>query len=135
MPQYSQRSADNLSQCHPVLQRIFNEIIINYDCSIMCGHRGEADQNIAFATYHSKVKWPNSKHNSTPSEAVDAYPCIGGKVSHDPIDCAVLAGIVFMMAVRQGVRDLIRWGGDWDSDHDAAECGENDFGHFEIRQI
>jgi peptidoglycan L-alanyl-D-glutamate endopeptidase CwlK len=44
------------------------------DLTVLCGHRGEADQEAAFKAGASKLHWPNSKHNSTPSLAVDLAP-------------------------------------------------------------
>lgn len=74
MPSLSKRSLNNLSQCHPDLQRIAKVAINEFDFVVICGHRNEKDQNKAFASGNSKVKWPNSKHNKTPSRAFDACP-------------------------------------------------------------
>jgi len=45
------------------------------DVTILCGHRGKAAQEKAFADGTSKAKWDKSKHNGIPSDAVDAMPC------------------------------------------------------------
>jgi peptidoglycan L-alanyl-D-glutamate endopeptidase CwlK len=74
MPNLSKRSLNNLSQCHPDLQKIAHEAIKEFDFVVICGHRGEKAQNEAFAKGTSKVRWPNSKHNKTPSLAFDACP-------------------------------------------------------------
>lgn len=44
------------------------------DVTILCGHRGEKEQNDAFNKGNSKLTWPRSKHNRFPSEAVDVAP-------------------------------------------------------------
>jgi hypothetical protein len=44
------------------------------DFKILCGHREEKEQNEAFNKGNSKLKWPQSKHNSLPSLAVDIAP-------------------------------------------------------------
>jgi peptidoglycan L-alanyl-D-glutamate endopeptidase CwlK len=44
------------------------------DFSVICGFRGEKEQNEAYASGNSKLKWPQSKHNKKPSEAVDVAP-------------------------------------------------------------
>lgn len=44
------------------------------DFAIICGHRGEAEQNAAFAAGRSKVKYPHSKHNANPARAYDRVP-------------------------------------------------------------
>ena len=54
MPSYSSRSKAILSTCHPELQILFKEVIKEYDCSVICGFRGEADQDKAFDDGKSK---------------------------------------------------------------------------------
>jgi peptidoglycan L-alanyl-D-glutamate endopeptidase CwlK len=62
-------------QLHPDLQMVCDEVIKVYNISLICGYRGEKDQNKAFAEGKSKVKFPNSRHNIFPNtEAVDAAP-------------------------------------------------------------
>lgn len=74
MPKFGVRSKTNLSQCHIDLQVLFNDVIQYVDCSVICGSRGEKDQNEAFAKGFSKLKYPKSKHNKTPSQAADVVP-------------------------------------------------------------
>lgn len=74
MPTFGRRSKKELATAHPDLQRLFNEVIKDFDCAVICGHRGRADQDKAFAEGKSKLQWPNSKHNKTPSLAVDCAP-------------------------------------------------------------
>lgn len=106
---FGKTSADRLKTCHPDLQRVFDEVIKRYDCSIICGHRGQAEQDEAFRTGHSKLRWPSSRHNSTPSQAVDAVPF--------PVDWGnkkrfeELAMVVKEVADELDVK--ISWGGDW----------------------
>lgn len=92
------------------------------------GHRGEARQNKLFAEGKTKVRFPNSKHNSLPSLAVDIAPL--------PIDWnnrqrfAELAAIVFDEAKKRNVR--LRWGGDWNRNGDWRDETFLDMPHFEI---
>lgn len=44
------------------------------DITVLCGHRGKAEQNRAFLDGNSKLDWPHSRHNKTPSLAVDIAP-------------------------------------------------------------
>jgi len=74
MPQYGSTSVTPLYTCHQDVQIIFSEVIKGYDCSIFCGHRIESEQKEAFDSGLSKLKFPLSKHNNTPSMAVDAGP-------------------------------------------------------------
>jgi hypothetical protein len=107
---------------------LFENVVRYYDCSILEGHRGKADQDKAVAEGKSKTPWPRSKHNSLPSMAVDAAPY--------PIDWTDLkrfyhfAGFVLGMAASMGLR--LRWGGDWDGDRDLNDQSSNDLPHFEI---
>ena len=74
MPQFSQRSKNNLAQCHNDLQILFNEVIKWEDCTVICGQRGEKEQNEAYEEGKSLLKFPQSKHNKIPAMAVDVVP-------------------------------------------------------------
>lgn len=117
MPQLSAISLSRLGTCHPDLQELVREAIKDYDFTVICGHRTEQDQNAAYAAGRSKVEWPNSRHNSLPSEAVDLAPY--------PIDWSdkarfrELADVVKKTAASLGVE--ITWGGDWGWDLDHFE--------------
>lgn len=45
-----------------------------YPIQVICGHRGKEEQNEAAKNGKSELKWPNSKHNKTPAEALDFVP-------------------------------------------------------------
>ena len=129
MPSFSIRSQERLNTCVEPLQALLNEVVKEFDCTILCGHRGQEEQNEAFRQGHSKVQWPNGKHNTIPSKAVDVTPY--------PIDwndrerMTYFAGYVKGVAQSMGIK--IRWGGDWDSDTEVADNGFDDLPHFEIR--
>jgi peptidoglycan LD-endopeptidase CwlK len=74
MPKFSKKSLERLSECDERLQMIANELIKEMDVVVLCGHRNKADQNKAFDTGKSRVRWPNGKHNKKPSLAVDLAP-------------------------------------------------------------
>lgn len=130
MPKFSNRSQDRLSQCHPLLQELFNYIIQYFDCTIITGHRGREEQNDKFNRGLSKVKWPNSKHNTYPSRAVDAAPFIDGQVSWDSEQCYYFSGFVMGVAKAKGIN--IRSGSDWDRDNNISDQSFNDLVHFEL---
>jgi len=150
MPSYSNRSMDRLTTCNSVLQRLMNRVIEFYDNTITCGHRPKDQQDAAVASGNSKVRWPDSKHNRSPSEAVDAGPYIPGrgvpwpktptdwtdksqrnKYIKDLAQFYHFAGFVEGTA-RQMHIDNVRWGGDWDRDHDLADQKFDDLVHFEL---
>ena len=66
MPQFSKSSQARLEECHQDIQTIFKYVIEVFDCTIVCGHRGEYDQNKAFDEGKSKLTFPKSKHNKSP---------------------------------------------------------------------
>ena len=128
MPNYSDRSKAKLQTCDKRLQDVFEVVIQHFDNTILCGHRPEAEQNEAFDTGHSKVRWPDGKHNTLPSRAVDATPY--------PIDwkdrerMTYFAG--FVVAIGAMLNVNIRWGGDWDQDTEVSNNNFDDLVHFEL---
>lgn len=128
MPKYSKRSTDRLETCDIRHQIIFNELIKFYDCSVVCGHRGEIDQNAAYAANNSQLKFPHSKHNKTPSLAIDVIPYPYGWDSIKQF--YFMAGYVQAIADKHDIE--IRWGGDWDRDGDLDDNTFMDLAHFEV---
>lgn len=130
MPEFSQRSQSRLDTCHPILQKVMSVAIQVMDFSILEGQRGEAEQDQAFREGRSHVQFPDSKHNSTPSNAVDIAPY--------PIDWedterfVMLAGVIRAVAYALRVEDKIRWGGDWDRDGQMSDERFRDYVHFEV---
>lgn len=127
MPKFSKSSDDKLNTCHPLLQTLFREVVKHYDCTIICGHRGEKEQNEAFENGYSKLKFPMSKHNSMPSRAVDCLPFPiqwNDKSRH-----LHFAGYVQAVADRLGIK--VRWGGNFDGDKN-LDNGFQDRPHFEL---
>ena len=47
---YGKTSTARLATCHPEIQRLFNSLIKDYDVSVICGHRTEAEQDAAVAS-------------------------------------------------------------------------------------
>lgn len=74
MPRFRQRSSDRLSTCDQRIIALCNYVVIERDCTIIQGHRGESEQDAAYADGFSKIKWPHGRHNSYPSRAVDMAP-------------------------------------------------------------
>lgn len=116
MPKFSQESFSQLSACHPDLQALFYEVIKYYDCTILEGYRNEIDQEIAFKSGHTKLHYPDGKHNKQPSMAVDVTPY--------PIDLncdnrlcwfgGYVCGIAQKLKDEGKMTHSIRWGGAWD---------------------
>lgn len=127
MYKFSKRSRDNLSTASENLQRLFNEVIKEIDCTVICGHRSPEEQ---FELYkkgrvNKDFKWivvdkskvvtnidgraKKSNHNYLPSRAVDVVPY--------PLDWnditafKKLGEVVKRKAKELGIK--ISWGGDW----------------------
>lgn len=83
MPSFGKTSLSRLITCDERLQRIAHEAIKGYDFMVVCGHRGKEAQEEAFNKGTSPLHWPNSRHNSFPSEAMDLAPWVGGKIPWD----------------------------------------------------
>jgi len=136
MPIFSKLSKDKLSTCHRDLQRLFNHVILDYDCTVICGHRGKEEQNQAYADGFSQLKYPKSKHNSTPSMAVDVVPWEVHHLDWGKLQSAHFAGYVKGLAdelLRIGtIKHKIRCGVDWNNDNDVNDTKFWDGCHFEI---
>lgn len=129
MANFSKSSLSRLDTCDPRIKSVMLEVVRRFDCTIICGHRGEEEQNKHYSSGNSKIRYPQSKHNKTPSRAVDVAPY--------PIDWndtarfRYFAGYVMGVAAMMGVR--LRWGGDWDSDTQVSDNRFNDLVHFELQ--
>lgn len=120
MPSFGQRSTVNLSTCHPDLQKLFNEVVKKYDCSVLCGYRGRAEQNMAYSEGKSQVKFPKGKHNIVPSMAADVVPY---PIQWENIErFCHFAGYVQRVADDMGIS--VTWGGSWET--------FKDYPHWEI---
>ena len=138
MPKFSILSNYRLSSCHIDLQNLFNEVVKKYDCTITKGHRNQKDQNDAYNSGRSKLKWPDGNHNKIPSWAIDVYPYpirLPLDTDSEIIKQKKLrrfyhfAGYVLRTAHEMGFN--IRWGGDWDGDYIFSDQTFDDLVHFE----
>lgn len=118
---FSKQSQERLNTCHPFLQEICNELIKEMDFTVLCGYRDKAAQNEAFSKGASKLKFPKSKHNSSPSMAVDLAPY--------PIDWNDHTRFKALAArfkqIAEHKRIGITWGGDFK--------GFPDMPHFQLK--
>lgn len=128
MPAFSEKSLAKLATCDPRIQRVFEAVVVEFDCTILEGHRDQDRQGQMIAEGKSKTPWPNSKHNAKPSLAAD--------VAVYPIDWedrerqTLFAGYVLATARAMGI--TLRWGGDWDRDTEVRDNSLDDLVHFEI---
>ena len=101
-----------------------NKVICHYDCAILCGHRDKETQNKEYREGDSMVQWPESKHNSDPSMAVDTvpYPDRWDIWKGDQSELYYFAGIVLSTGWDMGIE--LRWGGHFKNIFDGP--------HFEL---
>lgn len=128
MPSFSELSKSRLKTCHLDLQRLFNEVIKYWDCTIIEGYRGPEEQHEAFINGKSKLDWPKGKHNKLPSLAVDVMPFPVDFKDIHRIYC--FSGFVLGIAAVMNIK--VRWGGDWDRDTEVKDNTFNDLVHFEV---
>lgn len=146
MSHYSRRSKDRLATADADLQALFNSIVPDFDNTILYGHRTPAEQyelwergrvlvngvwvveNVLEVVTYKDGFDRLSKHNFSPSLAVDAVPY--------PIDwkdenrMCYFAGMVMERARAMGLN--IRWLGDGDQDTQLADERFMDLPHFEL---
>lgn len=142
MATFGNKSASRLSTCHEDLQKICNLAIEYYDFSVTEGTRTKATQMKYFKEGKSKLDGINkiSKHQSTPSMAVDIAPYpIKWKGNKSRARFYQLSGYMFLAAeilLQAGsISHKLRWGGDWDSDKDFEDQSFDDLPHFELKSI
>lgn len=132
MPAFSTNSLRQLDTCDTRLQAIFHKVLVHRDCTIIEGHRDEERQNEMVRQGRSKLRWPDSRHNTSPSRAVDVGPYYPGEgIPWNSRERFIFfAGFVF--AVADELRIPVRWGGDWDSDLTFTDQSFHDLPHWEL---
>ena len=127
MPSFGDKSRRNLALIHEDLVTLAEEVVKHFDCSVIGGHRGRSEQNKLFEDGKSKLKYPKSKHNELPSEAIDLIPW--------PVDWSdkerfiLFAGFVKGVASQMGIK--IRCGIDFNNDN-LINDSFFDAPHFEL---
>lgn len=128
----------------PRLQNIVDFVLVTIaDISLISGQRGETEQNEAFESGASTLRFPHSKHNRLPkSYAVDLQPypmpnihAVDDKKRHKAekklwASLAYIAGAARVYAFANGIR--LVWGGDWDGDGDLTDQKFDDLFHLEL---
>jgi len=133
MPKFGEESLKNLKTLHPELQRLLVEAIKRVDFKITCGFRGQFEQHKAFIEGVSEKDWPNSKHNTYPSEAADVvlyYPegqhIRWNEKENQYMFIGALRGMAWMMGIN------LRVGADWNGNFDIRDQKFHDIVHIEV---
>jgi hypothetical protein len=128
MPKFGTSSLTQRATLHPDLKRLVDEVIKHVDFSITCGYRNQADQDAAVTKGLSQVKFPNGKHNTLPSKALDVAPY---PINWNDTEAfTLLAGVFFGVAAVLGIK--LRLGADWDGDFNTLEHSFKDRPHIEL---
>ncbi len=126
---FGKTSKRKLSECDEKLQKIACVVIRGYGFTVICGHRNKEDQNKAYEQKFSLKKFPNSKHNSTPSKAMDIIPDKGGwNAGREQF--ILMIGMIKGVALNLGI--VIRCGIDFNSNNDLEDDNFIDSAHIEL---
>jgi peptidoglycan LD-endopeptidase CwlK len=138
MPSFGKRSLENLSTCDVRLVTLAEEVVKVHDCSCIEGWRNEEDQNRYVEEGKSKVLWPFGKHNFID---LNGEPCSRALhlVPYPDLDWEDRERFMyfggFVLGVAAGLSIPIRWGGDWDRDHNLKDQSFDDLCHFELVMV
>ena len=131
MNKFGKTSTARLETCSAHLQLVCQEAIkrtpffadrtrqvVVPDLIVICGHRTKAEQQKAYDHGMSKVQWPDSKHNTDPSIAVDIGPYIKDLPGHIPWSNKMIWKSLYslMMEVSDDLDIPLRSGIDWNGD-------------------
>lgn len=127
---FSKRSLENLKNVDGRLVKICNELIKEYDFTVIEGYRTLERQKELYEQGFSQIdgKTKKGKHNYNPSLAIDIVPYKNG---HNPFDGSIKSELMFnQMAhkfknVAEKLNIKIIWGGDWKTFKDLP--------HFELK--
>ena len=119
---------NKLNELHPKLKNLLKWVAQNYDQDIIliCGNRTKEDQQDCFNRGVSKVQFPNSKHNSFPSLAMDIAPMIDNKIPWNDIT-EFKRLVEFVKSLASGMNIDIRCGADFQT--------LKDYPHIELKGV
>lgn len=137
MNNWSNKSQAVFDTLHIDLKTLTSRVLQIHDCSLLWGHRDKDTQNALFDDGKSKVRYPDSKHNTLPSEAVDMIPYRKGL---DPYGddgyttyfCGIVLGVAEQLRQEGHMRYAIRWGGSWTTERNHKFARFFDAYHFEL---
>lgn len=97
---------EKLKLAHPRLQDWFHLVKGSYpDIHVSWSFRSQAEQDGLFRRGVTKLKWPESRHNQQPSEAIDLFQITSAGIGiFDP---------VAMRRIYGKFNEGVVWGGNW----------------------
>ena len=128
---FGPRSRKELSGADYQLQEVAHKVLVIKDHSVLKGHRPEDEQNAAFDSGNSELKWPDGKHNGIPSKALDVQtyprPNTEQKLKEEQL---YLLGLYVGIASEMGI--TLRSGADFDRDGQTTDSTFFDGFHVEL---
>lgn len=135
MPRYGTASKAVLANTCRELQLVAQMVIKAIDCSATESTRDRVRQEFLYADGKTQVKWPNSKHNKFPADALHLIPWPNNENREEYTLLAGHVKMAFHSLKAQGLiaeNVVLVWGGDWDGDNDLDDNNFDDLGHFEV---
>lgn len=139
MNKWSSKSQAQYDTLHLDLKTLCDAVLIVHDCSILYGNRGKELQNQLFADGKSTLKYPDSKHNTLPSIAVDLLPYRRhwnpygqGSDKYSAYFSGIVLGIAERLLFEGHMKYKIRWGGNWSTIRNKDFASFYDAYHFEL---
>ncbi len=141
MFKFGKTSSVRLQTCHKDLQRVMYKAIelSIIDFGIASGYRSPEEQQELYkqgrtkvgsiVTYVDGVK-RKSKHNYSPSNAVDIYAYVDGKACWEKEHLYYLGGVIMTCARNLNVE--LRWGANFNRDADLTNENFYDLPHYEL---
>ena len=143
MPYFGERSKQNLQYIHPMFRLALDDAIKIIDFSVICGLRGDEEQQEAYDSGHSGALPGQSMHNLNPARgrffswAIDFIPHPFRSWENDDVRFAHIAGVILACMYKHGL--IGRWGNDWDRDGIPVDIDPDekrrDLPHVEIVEV
>ena len=135
-------SWNKLKTTHPEIRRLFIECIKHFNLTVLCGKRGEGEQELALRSGASTVKYPNSIHNVDNPINKDGKGVRAIDVAPFPMDWNDLERFVYVggkiMMIAKRLKIPMRVGFDWNRDSrmrdDKKRKALRDYPHYEYRE-
>ena len=137
MPTFGSESLKNREELHPLLQKIVDGAIKEFDFRILDGSRTRDEQERFFARGTSKVHFGQSAHNWKPAVAMDLFPAPYDWNNHNAF--VALSKVIMAMPKKLGLISpidhklvVLRSGLDFNMDGDKTKNDAWDGGHYEL---
>jgi peptidoglycan LD-endopeptidase CwlK len=153
MPSYSKTSKARLDTCHQDLITLFHYVVQGFDCTIIYGYRSPELQFELYKKGRKEIDglWlirskkkvvtycdgtiKKSKHNESPSIAVDVcpYPINFKDVKTIRYFAGYVKGWAAALKKYNAIEHDVIWGGDWDNDNDLHDQTFYDLLHYQLK--